>query len=290
MRLDASVRIAAPLFLLAGGCSTDFLPASYLHDLRVIAIVATPLEAGPGDTVALVPTVYAPPGSVPVSRSWTFCPVTAGSAMGYACAVPQCQTSLTSAADGSASANPHALALQCASTFGTGGTVPPEVPDVVQSTFTYEVVQDIRLPDGTFDRQRRVAVQTVPLWTRGPPVSPNLPPAIASVEIGGVPAAAAGPVPEGGEAPVHVRIDPASVQTYVDASGRSVQETMTVSYFTTAGRFQYDRQTGIDVSVDLQAVDLAPLPADAESRVWVVARDLRGGQAVLGPFTVPFAR
>jgi hypothetical protein len=69
-----------------------------------------------------------------------------------------------------------------------------------------------------------------------------------------------------------------------------VQETMTVSFFTTAGRFEFDRQTGIDVSVDLEAIDLAPLPADAGAQVWVVARDLRGGQAVLGPFTVPFAR
>lgn len=290
MRLDAALRIAAPLVLLAGGCSTDFLPASYLHDLRVIAIVATPLEAGQGDTVTLVPTVYAPPGSVPVSQGWTFCPVTAGSATGYACAVSQCQTSLAAAADGSTSASPYALALQCASTFGTGGTVPPGVPDVVQSTFTYDVTQDVKLPDGSFDRQRRIAVQAVPLWTRGPPVNPNLPPIIASVEIGGVPAAAAGPVPEGGSAPVRVRIDPASVQTYVDASGRSVQETMTVSYFTTAGRFQYDRQTGIDTSVDLQAIDLAPKPADGAAQVWVVARDLRGGQAVEGPFAVTFAR
>ncbi len=289
MRLHALLRLAAPLPLLAAACTSDFLPASYLHDLRVLAVVAAPLEAGQGDTVTLVPAVYVPLGSAFVEHGWTFCPLTAGSGTGYACAVPQCQTSLAPAADGSVSANPYDLALQCAAMFGTGGTVPPEVPDVVQATFKYEIAYDV--PAG--DRQTRVAVQTIPLWTRGPPVDPNVPPLIERVEIGGLAAAIgvpAAPLAEGGRVPVRVRIDPGSVQTYLDAVGRAVQETMTVSFFTTAGRFEFDRQTGIDVSVDLEAIDLAPLPADAEAQVWVVARDLRGGQAALGPFTVPFAR
>jgi hypothetical protein len=286
MRLHARLRLAAPLVLLSAACSTDFLPASYLHDLRVLAVVAAPLEAGPGDTVTLLPAVYLPPGAAFAEHGWTFCPLTAGAGTGYACALPPCETSLTPAADGSVSASPFDLALQCASLFGTGGTVPPGVPDVVQSTFKYEVAYDV--PAG--GRQTRVAVQTIPLWTRGPPIDPNVPPAIIGVEIGGLPAASAAPLVEGGRVPVRVQIDPASVQTYVDAAGRNVQETMTVSYFTTAGRFEFDRQTGIDVSVDLEAIDLAPLPADAEAQVWVVARDLRGGQAIEGPFTVPLAR
>ena len=286
MRLHALLRLAAPIFLSAAACSTDFLPASYLHDLRVLAVVAAPLEAGQGDTVTLVPAVYVPPGAAFVEHRWTFCPLTAGSGTGYACAVPQCDTSLAPAADGSVSANPYDLALQCAAMFGTGGTVPPEVPDVVQATFRYEIAYDV----APGDRQTRVAVQTIPLWTRGPPVDPNVPPAVVAVEIGGLPAASAAQLAEGGRVPVRVRMDPASVQTYVDAAGRTVQETMTVSFFTTAGRFEFDRQTGIDVSVDLEAIDLAPLPADAEAQVWVVARDLRGGQAIEGPFTVPFAR
>jgi hypothetical protein len=286
MRLHGLLRLAAPLSLLAAACSTDFLPASYLHDLRVLAVVAAPLEAGQGDTVTLVPAVYAPPGAAFVEHGWRFCPLTAGAGTGYACAVPLCETSLAPAADGRVSANPYDLALQCAALFGTGGSVPPGVPDVLQSTFQYEIAYDV--PPG--GRQTRAAVQTIPLWTRGPPIDPNLPPAIVGVEIGGVPAASAVPLAEGGRVPVRVQIDPASVQAYVDAAGRTVQETMTVSYFTTAGRFEFDRQTGVDVSVDLQAIDLAPLPADAGAQVWVVARDLRGGQAVLGPFTVPFLR
>ena len=285
MRPWTPLRLAAPLSLLAAACASDFLPASYLNDLRVLAIVAAPLEAGPGDTVSLVPTVYAPGGATLAGQEWSFCPVTAGSGTGYSCAVPQCAVSLAAAADGSVSASPYDLALACASTFGSTGTVPPGVPDVVQSTFTYQISYD--LPGG--GRQTRVAVQTVPLWTRGPPIEPNLPPVIDAVEIGGAAASVAvpaAPLPVGASVPVRVRIDPASVQTYVDAAGRSVAETMTVSYFTSAGRFQYDRQTGVDVSVDLQAIDLAP--GEAAAQVWVVARDLRGGQAVAGPFTVPF--
>jgi hypothetical protein len=87
--------------------------------------------------------------------------------------------------------------------------------------------------------------------------------------------------------PVRVVVDPASAQPYVDAAGVARVETITVSYFTTAGRFAADRSTGLDVSVDLQGTDLGP--TDASADVWIAVRDLRGGQALAGPFRVAFA-
>jgi hypothetical protein len=285
MRSAGSTVLAGLLAALASGCSSDFTPASYLNDLRVLAIVAEPLEVGPGQDLNLRPYVYLPGGAQLSSEGWTFCPLSAGSAAGYACAVPQCQFDLPAAPDRSLTANPTDLVLRCAATLGGGG-LPSGLPEVVQTFFRYQ----IRICGSQEPQCVREAVQVVPLWTRGPPLDPNLPPVIRGVEIGGVAASAGATVaslPANGKTSVRVIIDPQSVQTYRDAAGREVQETMTVSYYSTAGRFAQDRATGVDVSVDLEAKDL--LPEQKEAQVYVVARDLRGGQAVAGPFTVPIS-
>jgi hypothetical protein len=63
---------------------------------------------------------------------------------------------------------------------------------------------------------------------------------------------------------------------------------MTASYYATAGRLSADRATGVDTAVDLEAIDLEEGQTGAD--VYVVVRDLRGGQALAGPFTVPILR
>jgi len=282
----APALLAAVLAAAAGGCAADFLPASYLNDLRVLAIVADPLEVGPGQPVTLRADTWVPPGSAIASRRWTFCPVSAGSVAGYACAVPQCEVDLTAAADGSVTADPSALALQCA---GSAGGAPPAsgLPEVVQTVFRYRVK--------TTGGAERDAVLQIPLWTRGPPVDPNLAPVIDQVLIGGqvVYPAASPPaeppaLPAAGEVEVRVVVDPASAQTYLDAAGVERVETITVSFFSTAGRFQDDRTTGIDTALALDGTDLAT--TDLAAEVYVVVRDLRGGQALGGPFRVPISR
>jgi hypothetical protein len=281
MRRSATRAIAGALAAaLATGCGTDFLPASYLNDLRVLAIFAEPLEVGPGQPVRLRAALYVPPGATVTSTTWTFCPLSAGSVEGYACAVPQCQVTLVPAADGSVTANPTDLALQCLARAG-GGSLPGALPEVLQTVFLLKV--------GTEQGQRREAVLQVPLYPGGAPADRNLPPAIRSVEIGGVavypPAGATPPrLARDGALPVHVVVDPASAQPYLDAAGVARVETITVSYFSTAGRFADERSTGLDVSVDLQGKDLGA--ADVSADVWVAVRDLRGGQALAGPFRV----
>jgi len=281
MRRSSRPAIAGVLAAaLASGCASDFLPASYLNDLRVLAILAEPLEVGPAQPVTLRAALYVPPGATVTSAAWTFCPVSAGSVAAYACAVPECQVALAPAPDGSVTANPSDLALQCLAAAG-GGAPPTALPEVVQTVFRLQVETD--------QRQRREAVLQVPLHPAGAPPDPNLPPTIRSVEIGGVavyppPGSAPPGLEPGGTLPVHVLVDPASAQPYLDAAGLARVETITVSYFTTAGRFADDRSTGLDVSGDLQGTDLGP--ADVSADVWVAVRDLRGGQALAGPFRV----
>jgi len=67
-----------------------------------------------------------------------------------------------------------------------------------------------------------------------------------------------------------------------------VPETVAISFFTTAGRFTEER--GQD---PLAATALKPesLPAGTGAGLlWVAARDLRGGEAVAGPYRVTIAR
>lgn len=280
-------RLVAPILAaLALACSEDFLPESYLDGLRILAVAPDPPEVGPSEPVTVRPAVYAPVGD-PVTSAWTFCPLSAGSQAAYACVVPQCETPLAPAADGSVTAVPSELVLACLALLG--GSLPSdpgaEVPDRIETLFRLRATS----PGGP----PREAVARVPLWTRGPPADRNLAPVISGVEIGGVTIADGGtaaPLPAGGALDVTVRIDPASIQSYLDSSGRAVQESVVVSFYASAGRFDDDRGEAPVASSILRAEDLLPPPADAEAVVWVVARDLRGGQAVRGPFRVPIAR
>jgi hypothetical protein len=196
----------------------------------------------------------------------------------YACAVPQCEVELAPAPDGSVTANPTAIIAGCLGF--TSGVIPASVPDQLLTVFRYRIATD---RGGTRD-----AVLQIPQWTRRPPPDPNLPPSILGVEIGGRPAQVGLPtstLPVNGTLPVRLLIDPASVQTYVDAAGVTRTETMTGYFYTTAGTFSAGITSGTDTTSNLEGTNL--LPGQATAEVWVVALDLRGGQAVAGPFTVP---
>ncbi|MBS1111497.1 MAG: hypothetical protein H6Q88_3489 [Anaeromyxobacteraceae bacterium] len=264
--------------LLSVGCTNDFSPQSDLLGLRVLALVADPLELAPGQSVTIRPTTYVPPGSTLAAQGWTFCPISAGAVAAYACAVPQCEVEIPAAADGSVTANPTAILSACLGF--TGGPIPASVPDQLLTVFRYRVATDAAAT--------RDAVLQIPQWTRQPPPDPNLPPVILGVEIGGLPAVVGvptPPLPVDGVLPVRLLIDPASVQTYLDAAGVSQTETMTGYFYTTAGTFKDGITTGTDTTTEMEGTGF--LPGQTSAQVWVVALDLRGGQAVVGPFTVP---
>jgi hypothetical protein len=277
MRRSLAISLLAAS-LLTAGCTNDFAPQADLVGLRVLALVADPLELAPGQPVTIQPRNYLPPGSTVVEQRWTFCPISAGAVAAYACAVPQCEVDVPAAPDGSVTANPTAILLQC---LGVGGGVlPPGVPEQFLTVFRYRVV--------TAGPDSREAVLQIPQWTRRAPPTPNLPPVILGVEIGGQPARVGvptPPLPVGGILPVRLLIDPLSVQTYVDAAGVARTETMTGYFYTTAGTFAAGITTGTDTTTNLEGTGL--LPGQSTAEVWVVALDLRGGQAVAGPFTVP---
>jgi hypothetical protein len=281
-RPHLSALLASATALAVSGCATDFLPESYLDGLRVLAIVSDPTELGPGEAVTLAPTVYSLPADPVTSTAWSFCPLTLGSPSGYACALPACEVPLVPGPGGTVTQDPTALALDCLARLGTTpppGFVPGEVPETIETVFR------LRVESASGDV--REAVKRVLLHTRGAPASRNRPPVIAGVELDGAaatPGAVAATIPPGSKARLTVRVDPASVDSYLDGNGRTVVETVVVGFFSTAGRLDDERGSAPVAETFLVAKELEA--GQTEAQVWVVARDLRGGEAVAGPFRV----
>lgn len=289
---------ACCLGLLAAACSDDFTPRSVLADLRVLAVEGSPLEVGPGQSVTLTPKRLAPPGASITGERWTFCPFSVGATVGFACAVPSCEVPLAEGVasgepDGIlATADPGALTERCLGELAAQGALPPdapaELPRKVDTIFRYTV--------SASDGSTREAVQLVPFYPGGAPSPPNRPPRIGEIDIGGaavqsgsvvLPDVAIPPLAPGAQLEVRVALDPSSVETYVDDTGVTLQETLVVSFFTTAGRFDFDRANGPDARVKLKHEETGDA---VEAQLWVVATDLRGGETVAGPFSIPILR
>ncbi len=303
MAAQRSARYFASLLVLGAACSNDFTPRSVLADLRVLAIEASPLEVGPGESVTLTPVRWAPPGGeVTIQKvtiqeeHWFFCPFSVGATVGFACAAPACETEIhrdgipdgTPSADPvfgvTVTADPEALTQQCLAQLAAQGGAPPSVP----SQLPQKVNMVFRYVAAASDGETREAVQLVPFYVGGAPTERNLPPGIQQVDIGGqqVSNGDSGPaLGPGTQLEFHVQLTPASVQSFVDDAGRTIQETLVVSFFTTAGRFDFDRANGPDARVKLKYDHIAP--SDGVAQLWAVATDLRGGETVAGPFIVP---
>ena len=285
--------------LLLGGCAAEFTPASVVEDLRVLAMVAEPPElrlsaaAGGNELLTLRVTAVAPPltpGGPPVTPDpadvrWTFCPFSVGASSGYACAIPACETVLVPDATGSSvSFTPLDRLWACLASVGgslpgaPSGTGPPAQVEVLVRYVA------------TLGGLRREAVQRIPVWTRAPPATQerNLNPIISGLSVGaGCTGGSSGCAVA--SVPLAVTIDPASFQPY-PAGDRTVLETVVVSFFTTAGRFTYDRgQATSGAAQTGTTLEAKELGAAREAWVWAVARDLRGGEAVAGPVKVVFS-
>jgi hypothetical protein len=292
----------APLgALLLAGCATEFTPASVVEDLRVLAIVAEPPElrldpvAGTNVLTVLTVTAVAPPATpagppltpAPADVSWTFCPFSVGATSGYACAIPACESTLPHSPDGRvATLDPLVEVMKpaCqAALAGLGAGAPGGIGGggSVETLVRYVA---------TLGGLRREAVQRIPVWFSTPPVqAANLNPVITSTKAG--PDCSTSPSPCSVSAvSIDVAIDPSSFQPYA-VGERTVDETIVVNFFTTAGRFKYPSGQATSAAPATSALlEAKELGGATEALVWVVARDLRGGEAVAGPLTVVFSR
>jgi hypothetical protein len=306
-----------PLALLLAGCSQDFVPGSVIENRRVLALIADPPELDgtqPG-AAATVRAVEAqpldqadPPAGTALERRWSLCPFSLGARAGYACALPQCEVPLVPDAGGAVTVRQTDLVALVTTCLQAPGTVPP--PGLGDGTFpaVSEVLVRYRLVEVTPAAAApevllREAVQRIPVWTQPPTRPLNSPPAFAApaVTVDGVAAlpcadptaAGVAACPKAGTltplAPLSVvaRVDPATIEDY-PAGERIATEAFNLTFFTTAGRFDYEAasasrdQPAGGVLLEPEAVP----PGTADALLWVVLRDLRGGEAVAGPFRI----
>ncbi|OGR00798.1 MAG: hypothetical protein A2284_01365 [Deltaproteobacteria bacterium RIFOXYA12_FULL_61_11] len=273
------------LFLGLLSCSETFEPPSYLSDLRVLAILASPRPASPGEEITVRAVLYVPPGETVTEERWTFCPFSAGAASGYICLDPSCEVEVEASADGSVRTKPHELALACLARFENQllDGLPTTIPSTVEVLFRYRVA--------TSSGQRREALLRYPLATAPNAAPKQRDPVIREVQFDGTPLAPGHrtpPVATEGELEVTVDIDPDSLERYQDEAGRERRETPVVSFFSTAGRFEANKAEGETATLRWKAEKLSA--TDEEAAIWIVVRDLRGGQAVAGPFLIPLIR
>jgi len=309
-----SLALALAALSLAG-CAEDFPPASVIEDQRILALLAEPPELDgrdPAVTTRVSAVEAAPPGFTPeagLARAWSFCPFTLGASTAYRCALPQCETPLVPGADGAVTVAPVQLAAQCLAAFG--GALPPDVlgggtlPDQVEVVVRYRLQRPAA--GGAAPEVLREAVQRIPVWTVAPTQALNTTPAFDAVPllIGGnsapVPCDLAAPLgsaacpsaatlPEGGRLVVRAQVTPASFEDY-PVGERTATEALAVSFFTSAGRFTDERgapsRGAPFTSTELKDEKL--VAPEGRAFLWAVVRDLRGGQAVAGPYliTVP---
>ncbi len=262
--MRASIVLLAAL--VAAGCESDLSRRSELDGLRVLALLADPLELAPTDSVTLSPVVFS---DTAVTHSWHFCPIHTGARGGYTCAIPECDFELTPDSAGRVTAQPALLALRCIESIDTQGAqdqsgVPGELPELVEVVFRYVA---------TTADDRREAVARLTLHTMAPPETPNRPPVIDEVRIAGALTSTTSAITFGS-------LDDVPIDVTIDATSLDEGEAPLVSFYSTAGELDDDRQAGTEVSTTLLAPDAEELT------IYVVARDGRGGQAVAGPFTV----
>ncbi|MGC4117839.1 MAG: hypothetical protein QM765_25450 [Myxococcales bacterium] len=284
-------RLATIATALVLACADDFQARSQLADLRVLAIEASPVEAVAAQPVTLKPTVFVPSGQTVTRLTWKFCPISLGAQAGYQCLSPQCEFPLAPALDGSVTAVPALLAYQCATALAESGGetpsgTPGELPDALETVFKVAIETDGGL--------RREAVQRVKLWAKTAPAATNRAPALASVELDGLPLSPGRPAARSisldQKTSLRIQVDPASLDRYVDGNGQEHTEDPVVSLYTTAGSFSGDRTSGTDDAVEWTVESKGLAPGVSEAQLYFVVRDLRGGESVSGPYFVTLSR
>lgn len=307
------------LALLLAGCTQDFVPGSVIENRRVLALIADPPELDgtqPGAAtmvraVEAQPLDQAEPPGTTLERRWSLCPFSLGARAGYACALPQCEVALVPDAGGAVTVTQADLLALVTTCLQAPGTVPP--PGLGDGTFpaVSDVLVRYRLVEVTpaatdpalREVLRREAVQRIPVWNQPPTRALNQPPAFAAVavEVDGVAAqpcadptatgvescAAAGPLTSLAPLSIVARVDPATIEDY-PAGERTATEAFNLTFFTTAGRFDFEAASATrDQPSGGVLLKFEEVPATTRNALlWVVLRDLRGGEAVAGPFRV----
>lgn len=223
--------VALTVLLLGTGCTTSpDPPVSFVAGLRVLAAIAEPPQADPGAVVQMSLLVVDTAG-LPVAATWSRCTLAprSGEAVNPGCVTTETGPALVPLGTGLSLAvtMPQVTAADLGQPDATGGVYVPLVARVSDGADAVTVVYRLRLGDGA-------------------PANAN--PTIASVDVidatgAAVPLDPAAPtaVHAGEVLTLGATFAPGSAQTYAGLGGASMTETLTTSWFSTAGTLSVQR-------------------------------------------------
>jgi hypothetical protein len=238
---------------------------SYVAGLRALGIKAEPPEVPQGATSNLTMLVVDTTGGA-IAASWSECLLAPlpGDAVNSDCAEQDAGSFLQPIGDGLtiAATMPQVTASSLGQPDVTGGVYLPLVARVTGTGDVLTAMYRLRLQ------------QTAPA---------NANPTIASVvgrDASGVSApldeASPPTVSSGDSFTLSVTFAPGSAETYTAVDGTTKTETLTTSWFATAGTLSYEKTSDAQPETVLHLDKRLPAGA-ATIDVWAVARDERGG-------------
>jgi hypothetical protein len=240
-------------------------PVSYVAGLRVLGIKAEPPEVAQGASSNLTMLVVDTAGGA-IAASWTECllPPIPGDAVNKDCAEQDAGSFLQPIGDGLAitATMPQVTAASLGQPDVTNGVYLPLVARVVGTADALTAIYRLRL------------LQTA---------TANANPTIASIvgrDASGVsaPLDATNPptVSSGGTFTLSATFTPDSAETYTAIDGTTKTETLTTSWFATAGTFSYEKTSATQPETVLHLDKRLPASGSTID-VWAVMRDERGG-------------
>lgn len=275
MRLDIAILVAA--LIAVSGCQEDLTPASKLQGVRTLALIADPIEVGPGIDTRIAPFIFSDTSTATVKHDWTSCPITAGPNGAYACVVPVCEAPVTSNAAGVIVVQPFRTLIECVERLAAGGDIPDgaptdmaDIPENVEALFTHRAT--------AADGEVRTSIARIKVWTMGPPPKPNRSPRLSSIRLGDT------TVTSSSAAITVPSLAKIEVEVTIDASSLDDDEVPYVSLYATSGKFTASILDGLTADTELELEDKDGTPMS--NTIYAVVRDGRGGQAVYGPYTL----
>jgi hypothetical protein len=258
-------RLLAAVIGLAGCQNFPDPPVTFVAGLRVLGIKAEPPEAAPGDSATITTLAVDTTGAVP-DATWSACFTRppAGQAVNPDCVQPGAGADL----------QPLGQGLSFTATMPAVSADVLGAPDVTGGVYL-PLVGDVRDPAG--------AVSAVYRWRLAGSGAPNGNPSIDTVYRRD---ASGAMVPLDPGAPLMVAVGDAlslgttlaagSAEGYTRADGTAVTETLTTSWFCTAGTLSFEKTSAVQPETVLRLDQRLP-PAGATIDLWAVARDERGG-------------
>jgi hypothetical protein len=265
-RIFSSVCGAGCVLWWLGGCqSFPDPPVSFVAGLRVLGIKAEPPQIAPGAGTTVAVLAVDTDGGTPTA-SWNQCtlPPLPGQTVNTACVDGSAGADLQPIGDGLTIpfTMPQVTAASLGAPDATGGVYLPLVASVDASQQSVTAVYRLRLADAA-------------PANANPTIS-----GVFSVDAAGAMSALDATAPtlvhSGDALSLTVTLAPDSAQVYTAADGTVTTETLTTSWFCTAGALSFEK-TSATQPVTVLHLDQRLPSAGAQIDLYAVARDERGG-------------